>query len=151
MKDPDALRPLAALQETLAAEHAAVFVYGVLGGRVSSVSDPVTADRLRAAYEAHRARRDQLRSSIADLDKVPVAAAPAYDVDARGRAAAELLVVARGVEERCAAVYAQLVASSSEGHRRWAVAALTDAAVRLLDLGGAPTAYPGAEELGTGA
>jgi hypothetical protein len=145
----DAFRPLSALQETLAAEHAAVFVYGVLGGRVSSASDPITADRLRAAYEAHRSRRDQLRSSIADLDKVPVAAAPAYDVDVRNRAATELLAVARSVEERCAAVYAQLVASSTEGHRRWAVAALTDAAVRLLDLGGAPTAYPGAAELET--
>ena len=145
-----ALRPLAALQETLAAEHAAVFVYGVLGGRVSTVTDPLTADRLRAAYEAHRARRDQLRSSVADLGTVPVAAEPAYRVDARTRAASELLAVARDVEVRCADVYAQLVASSTDGHRRWAVTALTDAAVRLLDLGGSPTTYPGAPELGTG-
>ena len=145
-----ALRPLAALQETLAAEHAAVFVYGVLGGRVSTVTDPITADRLRAAYEAHRARRDQLRSAVADLGKVPVAAEPAYRVDARTRAASELLTVARDVETRCADVYAQLVAGSTDGHRRWAVSALTDAAVRLLDLGGSPTTYPGAPELETG-
>jgi hypothetical protein len=47
--------------------------------------------------------------------------------------------------------YAQLVASSTEGHRRWAVTALTDAAVRHLELGGAATAYPGAPELEDGA
>ena len=143
----DEHRPLPALQETLAAEHAAVHVYAVLGGRVSAVTDPVTADRLRAAYEAHRARRDQLRSTIADLDEEPVAAAAAYRVDARTRDAGDLLEVARTTEDRCASVYAQLVASSSGSHRRWAIAALTDAAVRVLSLGGAADVYPGAVEL----
>ena len=140
-------RPLSALQETLAAEHAAVHVYAVLGGRVSAVTDPVTADRFRAAYEAHRARRDQLRSVIADLGKEPEPASAAYQVDARTRDADELLRVARLTEDRCAAVYAQLVASSAGSQRRWAIAALTDAAVRVLSLGGAAAAYPGAEEL----
>lgn len=140
-------RPLPALQETLAAEHAAVHVYAVLGGRVSSVSDPLTADRLRSAYEAHRARRDQLRSVIADLDGEPVVAAPSYQVDARTRDAGELLRVARVTEQRCAAVYAQLIAGSSGRHRRWAVTALTDSAVRGLALGGAAETYPGATEL----
>jgi hypothetical protein len=138
---------LPALQETLAAEHAAVHVYAVLGGRVSTDTDPITADRLRAAYEAHRARRDQLRSVIADLGKEPVAAAPGYRVDARTRDAARLLAVARTTEERCAAVYAQLVASTSGRQRRWAVEALTDSAVRTLTLGGTADAYPGAIEL----
>jgi len=141
------LRPLAALQQTLAAEHAAVDVYGVLGGRVSSVEDPLTAARIKAAYEVHRARRDQLRSVIADLGKEPVAAAPGYRVDVRSRDSAELLRVARLTEDRCAGFYAQLVASSVDGQRRWAVEALTDAAVRVLDLGGSPSAYPGAPEL----
>lgn len=138
---------MGALQETLAAEHAAVHVYAVLGGRVSALSDPVTAERLRSAYEAHRARRDHLRAVIADLGAQPVAAAPAYRVAARTRDAAELLRVARVIEDRCAAVYAQLVARSSGGPRRWAIAALTDAAVRVLSLGGDAGVYPGAPEL----
>jgi hypothetical protein len=142
------VRPLPALQQTLAAEHAAVNVYAVLGGRVSALEDPVVADRLRAAYEAHRARRDQLRSVIADLGTVPVAAAAGYDVDVRSREAAELLRVARTTEDRCSAFYAQLVASSVGGHRRWALTALADAAVRILTLGGSAEAYPGADELG---
>lgn len=146
---PQPVRPLAALQQTLAAEHAAVYVYGVLGGRVSSAADPQTAAKLEAAYEVHRARRDQLRSVIADLHKEPVAAAPGYRVDVRSRESAELLRVARLTEDRCAGVYAQLVASSVDGQRRWAIAALTDAAVRLLSLGGSPSTYPGAPELGS--
>jgi hypothetical protein len=138
------------LQQTLAAEHAAVAVYAVLGGRVSSLEDPLVAELLRAAYEVHRGRRDQLRSEIADLDKVPVAAAAGYDVDVRSREAEELLRVARSTEERCAGFYAQLVASSVGGQRRWAVAALGDSAVRILTLGGTPEAYPGADELERG-
>ena len=85
---------------------------------------------------------------IADLGKVPVAAAAAYQVDADTREASELLRAARLTEDRCAAVYAQLVASSVDRHRRWAITALTDAAVRSLALGGVPEAYPGADELG---
>ena len=139
--------PLSALQETLAAEHAAVHVYAVLGGRVSTLTDPVTADRFREGYETHRGRRDQLRSEIADLGEEPEPAAAAYQVDALTRDAEELLGVARLTEGRCAAVYAQLVASTSGGRRRWAIAALTDAAVRVLSLGGTATAYPGAAEL----
>ena len=145
--DEAAVRPLAALQATLSAEHAAVHVYGVLGGRVRADDDPVTADRLRSAYEAHRARRDHLRAVIADLDKEPVAAEVAYRVDVAGRESTELLRVARLTEERCAAFYAQLVASSVDDERRWAITALADAAVRLLGLGGTPSSYPGAPEL----
>jgi hypothetical protein len=141
------LRPLAALQETLAAEHAAVYVYAALGGRVSSTDDPRTAVRIRAAYEVHRARRDELRSVIADLGAVPVAAEAAYRVDATSRDPDVLLGVARSTEERCAGVYAQLVASSVGSHRRWAITALGDSAVRVLGLGGTPQPYPGADEL----
>lgn len=141
------LRPVPALQETLAAEHAAVHVYAVLGGRVSELADPTAAVQLEAAYEAHRARRDQLRSVIADLGKEPVAAAAGYEVDVEGRGTEELLAVARATEDRCAGFYAQLVASSVGGQRRWAITALTDAAVRLLTLGGSPDAYPGAPDL----
>ena len=149
MSPADSVRPLQALQQTLAAEHAAVHVYAVLGGRVSELADPTAADRLEAAYEAHRARRDQLRSVIADLGKEPVAAAAGYRVDVEGRDTEELLRVARVTEDRCAGFYAQLVAGSVGDQRRWAITALTDAAVRLLTLGGSPTPYPGAGELGS--
>ncbi|MGC3005519.1 DUF4439 domain-containing protein, partial [Streptomyces sp. G35A] len=53
-------RHLRALQAALAAEHAAVYGYGVVGGRIGK-------DRraeARAAYDAHRARRDALVGEV---------------------------------------------------------------------------------------
>lgn len=141
------MRALEALQATLAAEHAAVHVYAVIGGRISVEGNPVTAARLRAAYDVHRARRDQLRSVIADLGRVPQPAAAGYQVDAYARDPVALVAVALTTEQRCAAVYAQLVSASTGKHRRWAIEALTDAALRELELGGAPDTYPGLTEL----
>jgi len=141
------MRPVAALQATLAAEHAAVNVYGVVGGRLSAESNPTLAERFRTAYETHRARRDFLRSLLADRGATPTPAAAAYDVPVEGRDPLELTEVARETEERCAAVYAQLVGASTGSERRWAVDALTSTAVLVLTLGSEPTAFPGAPEL----
>jgi hypothetical protein len=139
--------PVEALQATLAAEHAAVHVYAVLGGRVSVSEDPEAAGLLRTAYDTHRARRDLLRGRLAGEGETPVAAAPAYDVPARTRDARRLLEVAATTEERCAEVYAQQVGGTSGDDRAWAVDALRDAAVRLLAFGGVPSAWPGLREL----
>ena len=53
---------------------------------------------------------------------------------------------ARELEEGCAATYAYLVANSVGPRRRWAVEALTDAAVRGLVFRGTPEMLPGADE-----
>ena len=141
------MRPVEALQATLAAEHAAVHAYGVVGGRLPSADNPALAERFRSAYEAHRARRDGLRSRLADRGATPTPAALGYDVPVQGRDPVELTRVARGVEERCAAVYSQLVGSTTGEDRRWAADALTATAVLVLSLGAEPSAYPGAPEL----
>ncbi|HET6359230.1 DUF4439 domain-containing protein, partial [Streptomyces sp.] len=47
---------LDAIQAALAAEHAAVYGYGVVGGRIGEAREA----EVRAAYAAHRARRDAL-------------------------------------------------------------------------------------------
>lgn len=141
------MNELDALQETLAAEHAAVGVYEVLGGRVPAGEAPAVAALLRAAYEEHRIRRNELRSRIAALQADPVAAAPAYQVRLRNRAPATLLAQARRTERRVTTYYAQLVAHAEGEVRRWAVEALAESAVRLLDLGEPASAFPGAPEL----
>jgi Domain of unknown function (DUF4439) len=141
------MTPLEALQATLAGEHAAVHVFATLGGRVSASASPATAARLREAYEAHRARRDNLRSRLAELGEQPVAPAAGYEVDDDSRDPERLAESGRRVEERCTAVYAQLVASSTGPTRRWAVQALIDSSLRCLSLGGTPSAYPGLPEL----
>ena len=67
-----------ALQTTLDAEHAAVYVYGLLGSRTSQGTELELYTALRAAYEAHRQRRDTLIGEVAATGATPNPAAPAY-------------------------------------------------------------------------
>ena len=141
---------LAALQTTLAAEHAAVWVLGVLGGRTSASRSGSLYAAISAAYVAHRSRRDQLTSTIRDLGSDPVASAAAYDlprpIEGPGPSDRQLAAAALEVEQRCAATYAFLVAQTSGRERGWAIRALNEAAVRELAFRGTPEMFPGADE-----
>src|SRR3954447_626658 len=70
----DAKAELRALQKALAAEHAAVYGYGVVGGRIGEGRRA----EAKAAYDAHRARRDGLVRQVRNMGGKPVAAAAAY-------------------------------------------------------------------------
>ncbi|MEU4655625.1 DUF4439 domain-containing protein [Streptomyces sp. NPDC023723] len=141
-------RELKAVQAALAAEHAAVYGYGVVGGRVGT--DRRT--EAQAAYDAHRARRDALGREVRDLGATPVAARAGYalpfpvpDAAAAARLAAEL-------EERVAGVYSDLVRAADGDRRRAAAEALREAAVRAVRWRGGSVAFPGlAERSGAGA
>ncbi|GAU70055.1 hypothetical protein SSP35_16_00500 [Streptomyces sp. NBRC 110611] len=133
---------LTAVQAALAAEHAAVYGYGVVGGRIA---DDRRAEA-RTAYDAHRARRDALHRQVRDLGGTPAAAAAAYklpfpvpDAAAAARLAAEL-------EDRLAAVYADLVRAGGRARRAEAAAALREAAVRAVRWRGSGAAFPGLTE-----
>ncbi len=141
------MTPVEALQQALAGEHAAVYTYAFLGGRVSSSAQPVLAERLRAAYTVHRARRDALVSIIRDDDEEPVPAEPSYEVPTPARTVAQCLRAARVVEERCAESYASAVANTAKADRQWAIDALEDAAVRALGFGLPADPFPGVPEL----
>lgn len=131
------------LQTTLAAEHAALYVLGALGAQTSQSASPALFAALTDAYEAHRARRDQLDRWLRDRGAEPVAAAPAYDLPADLATPAAVTARAREVEAACATTYGALVAQVDGQLRRWGVAALTDAAMRGLGFGAAPTPLPG--------
>jgi hypothetical protein len=141
------MTPLAALQRALAGEHAALYVYGVLGGRVRSSSEPALATRIVSAYAVHRGRRDQLTGMVRAAKGDPVAAEASYELPTPARTAPQLTAAARLVEQRCAAVYAETVANTSQADRQWAIGALLDAAVRELTFGARPEPFPGVEEL----
>lgn len=141
------MTPEDALQRTLAGEHAAVHLYGVVGGRVSASSHPALWQRVRDAYVLHRSRRDQLVSMTRAAGATPVAAEVGYDLPNPARTPAQLEQVALEVEQRCAAIYADMVGSTASANRQWALDALEDAAVRLLSFGGEPEPFPGLEEL----
>jgi hypothetical protein len=141
------MTPLQALQAALAGEHAAVYVYGVVGGRLSSSAYPTLAARFQSGYVAHRSRRDRLTLLVRDAGEDPVAAAVSYQLANPARTVDQLTRLAHETETRAAETYAQLAGSSSGSTRGWAVDALVDASVRLLGFGGSPSAFPGLPEL----
>lgn len=135
-----------ALQTTLAAEHAAVYVFGALGAQTSRSATPTLYADVEAAYTDHRSRRDQLVALILDEGEEPVAAEPAYELPADLSAPDRVTRRALQLEKSCAATYAYLVANSPQERRRWAITALTQTAVRELAFRGTPEIFPGSDE-----
>lgn len=132
-----------ALQTTLAAEHAAVFVYGVLGGQTSQSGSAALYAALTSAYTTHRTRRDDLMARLRAAGAEPVAAEPGYGLPADLGTPAAVTDRARALEESATQTYAYLVASTTGEARAWAVDALVDAAVRSTTFDGRPDRLPG--------
>ncbi|MDQ0716564.1 hypothetical protein QFZ55_006016 [Streptomyces luteogriseus] len=139
-------RELRALQAALAAEHAAVYGYGIVGGRIGA------GQRTEAltAYDAHRARRDALVREVKDLGGRPVAASAGYALPFQVPDSAAAVRLAAELEDRVAGVYADLVRAAGGGRRVLAAEALREAAVRAVRWRGESVAFPGlAERAGT--
>ena len=137
---------LEALQATLRAEHGALYVYGALGAQTSRSAQPALFSAVESAYAAHRARRDLLTREIAALREDPAASAAAYELPRRLGDPRAVSAAALRLERGCAQTYAWLVANTVGERRRWAIEALTDAAVRELAFRGTPEMLPGADE-----
>jgi hypothetical protein len=119
---------LARLQALVAAEHAAIYGYGVLGARLD---DPARA-LARAAADAHRARRDALARLLRDRGAPVPDPEPAYDVAVAGAPAA--LALAVQLEEGLAVRWRDLVAETDDRSLRTVgVDGLTEAAVRAAE------------------
>ncbi|SDE13630.1 ferritin-like domain-containing protein [Streptomyces prasinopilosus] len=135
-------RELRALQAALAAEHAAVYGYGVVGGRIAGGR----RTEARSAYDAHRARRDALVREVRDMGADPVAAAAGYALPFGVPDPAAAVRLAAVLENRVAAVYSDLVRASGGERRRAAAEALREAAVRAARWSGESVAFPGLAE-----
>ncbi|MFF9221273.1 ferritin-like domain-containing protein [Streptomyces viridosporus] len=135
-------RELRALQAALAAEHAAVYGYGVVGGRIGKER----RTEARTAYDAHRARRDALVREVRDAGGEPVAAAAGYALPFPVQDAAAAVRFAAELEGRVAGVYADLVRDSGGERRRGAAEAMREAAVRSVRWSGRSVAFPGLAE-----
>ena len=140
---------IAALQACLAAEHAALFGYGVLGGVLARAAPVGSIDQERAAsgYVEHRTRRDDLTAVLTDAGAQPVAAEPAYELPGRVTTAADCRALAVTIEDRCAQVYADAVATSVGDDRETTARALTACALRAVSWGARPVPFPGVAEL----
>ncbi len=116
---------VALLTDLLQAEHAAVYGYGTLGGRLDARTRPAAL----TAYDVHRARRDTLAARLRERGgPVPVALA-AYDVAVPDRPSA--LALAVRLEEGLATRWLALVAGATDPALRAAgVSGLQETAVR---------------------
>jgi hypothetical protein len=134
------------LTDALAAEHAAIFAYGVIGARL----DDDQADAAREAEETHRSRRDALLLRFAERGVPAPPAAATYELPFAvddADAARRLAVL---VEERVAAVWRSVLPAVAGPDRAGALDALVDAATRATGwrraagVEPATVAFPGA-------
>lgn len=118
---------VAVLQAALAAEHAVVWGYAVVGARV----DAPLRDEVRRADDTHRRRRDEAAALVRDRGGAPVTTAAGYALPFGVDTADAALRLAAHLEEGAAAAWRYAVGGTDEPTvRRAAAAALTDAAVR---------------------
>jgi hypothetical protein len=130
---------IAALQAALAAEHAAVYGYGVAGALLAG---PARAQAL-ADLTAHRVARDTLEAMLTGLGATPVAASPAYALPfpVNGTASAKRLAVT--LEEGVTRAYLGVVAVNSPALRAFGATAMQAAANRAVAWRGTTVPFPG--------
>ncbi|GAA2155449.1 hypothetical protein GCM10009760_55390 [Kitasatospora kazusensis] len=129
-----------ALQAALAAEHAAVYGYGVIGGHLPAGPQ---RDDCRASYTAHQARRDAWQRMLTTEGATPAAAAPGYQLPFAVTTPGSAGDLAVRIEAQLTGVYAELVAAATGPLRLTAAAALREAALNARHWGGTLPALPG--------
>ena len=134
-----ALATTAALQSALAAEHAAVYGYGVVGANL-------TGSRQAAAmadWVAHQVARDTLEAMLRSRGAEPVAAAVAYRLPITVRTGGQAVSLAVFLEDRVATAYLGLVAVSDISIRQFGALQVRAAALRAASWRGSTVAFPG--------
>ncbi|WP_328853876.1 ferritin-like domain-containing protein [Microbispora hainanensis] len=152
-----------ALDRALSAEHAAVYAYGVIGGKTSGA----LLKRATAGFDAHRARRDQLRTLITRRGGTPAEPGPTYLLPFEVREPADAVRLAVLVEQRVTTAYLELAADRDPALRRLAALAAQECATRAYgwqpkigdpfpgmgrggaDVDAAPAEEAGSEEAGS--
>lgn len=140
MSDP----VVGAMQEMLAGEHAAVYAYGVVGGRLDYGTR--YQELATTLYERHRDLRDKLVDRITEAGAEPVGTEPAYDLPVRVDSDDAAQRLGQQIEDRCSVLYAGVVAVADEDVRALAISALSKAAVAGVEWGAPSTALPGVEQ-----
>jgi len=114
------------LQQALAAEHAAVYGYDVLGPHLTGAEQAAA----RAAGQKHRDRRDALTLALSRQRVTPVAAAPGYRLPRPVTDRASALRLAVDLEERTAEAWGGGLADLPKAQRAQGIDAVRDCAVR---------------------
>ena len=118
--------PVEAFSAALAAEHAAIFGYGVVGAHLAGADEAAA----RAAEAAHRDRRDAVSLRIAANNATPVPAAPAYTLPFPVVDAPSAMRLAVALEEGAAGAWREALAGTTDDDRKMALEALVACAVQ---------------------
>jgi hypothetical protein len=130
---------LSALQGALAAEHAAVYGYGIVGAMLAGARQ----SQARACWIAHQEARDTLEAMLAKLGATPVAASPAYQLPfaVTGQGSAVRLAVV--LEDGVVRAYLGVVAVTNPTLRSFGALAMQPPANRAVAWRGSTVAFPG--------
>ena len=130
---------VAALQGALAAEHAAVYGYGVVGAALAGTEQ---ADA-RSDWTAHQVARDNLVTMVTKLGATPVAASPAYRLPFAVTNANLAKELAATLEDGVTRAYLAMVAVTDPTLRAFAAQAMQTSANRAFSWRGTTVAFPG--------
>ena len=130
---------VSALQAALAAEHAAVYGYGVVGA-IASVAARSDA---RDDWLAHQLARDNLESMLTKLGATPVAAEPAYKLPFPVTGNASAVKLAAALEDGVTRAYLGVVAVDNPALRSFGAKSMQSAANRALAWSKTTQAFPG--------
>jgi len=129
--------PLESWQTWLAIEHEAVWLYGLIGGRIDDL-----ADTARVAWNRHRDTRDWLTAGIRAIGAEPDGPLLSYQ-EAAVNSVADARREAQTIEAKVE--IAALACVNDAAHRPDVVAALRAAARAAASWGAPPKAFPGLE------
>ena len=130
---------ITALQGALAAEHAAVYGYGVVGAMLSGADQALA----HTDWIAHQEARDTLEAMLGKLGATPVAASPAYQLPFTVTDAAEAKALAALLEEGVTQAYLAVVAVRDRTLRSFGALAMQPPANRAASWRGSTVAFPG--------
>jgi Domain of unknown function (DUF4439) len=130
---------LQALQTALAAEHAAVYGYGVAGAMLTG-GDQAAA---LADWRAHQEARDTLEAMIVKLGATPVAASAAYQLPFAVQDASSARRLAATLEDGVTQAYLGIVAVTDKTLRTFGALAMLPPANRAAAWRGSTVAFPG--------
>lgn len=128
-----------ALQAALAAEHAAVYGYGVAGALLSATDQAAAL----ADWKAHQEARDTLQAMIVRLGATPVPASAAYELPFGVHDARSARRLAAVLEDGVTQAYLGLVAVTDKTLRTFGALAMQPPANRAAVWRGSTIAFPG--------
>ncbi len=134
-----------ALQTVLAAAHAAVYAYALIGAKGQGGTRRRAVERLDRLTE----RRDRLAGRVSNSGRRPDPPAAGYALPFEVRSETSLRALARQVEQALAAADADLVAGAAPGRRLEAADWLAEDSVAAAAWGSDDEPFPGLPERST--